>query len=815
MITRPECPDLDRLRSLVEGTLPAADQHALTEHLDTCEDCQRSLETLAAPAESWAAARLSGNAPRPPEPPLAQLLEKCQSDSGPNSDETSGAELPVDFLDPPERPDTLGRLDSYDILEVTGRGGMGIVLKAFDRTLHRVVAIKVLAPQLAASASGRKRFIREAQAAAAVRDQHVVDIHAVGEAKGLPYLVMEFISGISLQTKIDRNAPLPVPEVLRIGIQTAAGLAAAHAQGLIHRDIKPANILLENGVERVKITDFGLARVVDDSSLTASGVVAGTPQYMAPEQARGEAVDHRADLFSLGSVLYTLCTGHPPFQAAGNMAALKRVCDDTPRAIRELNPEVPGWLAAVVEKLHAKDPAHRYQSAREVAEQLASGLAHLQAPTQTPAPTAPAPRRTDLGGRKRRWAIPVVLILALGICTYLFGAAAYRFLIGKGRLEVQTDDPYVTLVVKRADQPSANMELHGDTVVDLDAGEYTLALTDGRADLRLSATRVTVGRGDRQAVRVTEDPDFVGEVRRFEGHDLMVRGIAFSPDGQWALSASHDKTLRRWDLRTGREVLPRFVGHTNQVTCVAVSADGSRALSGSDDHTVRLWDITTGESLHEFRGHTAYVVGVAFLPNGKQAISASYDRTLRLWDLETRKQVGEFRGHKDAVWSVAVTRDGKHAVSGSWDGTARVWDIETAEELEPRRFTRHDSRVWKVAVSPDGRLAASGGNDAKVRVWEVETGNERRVLSCDLGHKVDGVAFSPDSRQLLSISELSIRLWDVETGRQQRQFDTKWNGCIAFSPDGRFALSGGGEDSLPKAENVVRLWRLPPAGSSP
>src|SRR5262249_54877775 len=231
--------------------------------------------------------------------------------------------------------DALGRIGHYHVLAVNGRGGMGMVLKAFDKELQRVVAIKVMAPHLAATGMARKRFRREAQAAAAVRDEHVIDIHAVEEVNGLPYLVMEYVSGISLQDRLDQSGPLELKEILRIGMQTASGLAKAHAQGLIHRDIKPSNILLENGVQRVKITDFGLARAVDDASLTQSGVIAGTPQYMAPEQARGEAVDQRADLFSLGSVLYAMCTGRPPFRASSWMAVLKRVCDDTPRPVRE------------------------------------------------------------------------------------------------------------------------------------------------------------------------------------------------------------------------------------------------------------------------------------------------------------------------------------------------------------------------------------------------------------------------------------------------------------------------------------------------
>jgi serine/threonine protein kinase len=236
------------------------------------------------------------------------------------------------FLQPSARPDSLGRLAHYEILEVLGRGGCGVVMRAFDEKLHRMVAIKVMAAQLAATSPARKRFLREARAAAAVRHENVVGIYAV-EDQPIPYLVMEYIPGQTLQQELDRLGPFDVPEVLRIGRQVAGGLAVAHALGIVHRDIKPANILIENGVgRRVKITDFGLARAADDASLTQSGLIAGTPMYMAPEQAQGRATDQRADLFSLGSVLYVMCTGRPPFRASNAMAVLKRVTEDTPRS---------------------------------------------------------------------------------------------------------------------------------------------------------------------------------------------------------------------------------------------------------------------------------------------------------------------------------------------------------------------------------------------------------------------------------------------------------------------------------------------------
>ena len=262
-----------------------------------------------------------------------------------------------------------------------------------DTKLNRIVAVKVLAPELAANPNARRRFLREAQAAAAVSHPHVVTIHAVDEDK-LPYLVMECIVGQSLQEKLDRGGALRLTEILRIGRQVAEGLAAAHHQGLIHRDIKPANILLENGVERVKITDFGLARAADDVAITRTGEVSGTPQYMSPEQARGEPVDQRSDLFSLGCVLYAMCTGGPPFRGDSLAAVIKRVTEATPSPISEANPEVPAWLATLVERLLEKEPTRRFQTAAEVAEVLAGHLASVQQPARPVASFRPQPLRT-------------------------------------------------------------------------------------------------------------------------------------------------------------------------------------------------------------------------------------------------------------------------------------------------------------------------------------------------------------------------------------------------------------------------------------
>lgn len=397
------CPPVGRLKDLLAERLPSAEQARLAAHLELCTACQYRVEGLTAGQKSWPALARKLAPPPPPEPALRRVMDNLKGSQEPEPTRDQpvfSADLPLGFLSPPDKPAQLGRLERYEVLSEVGRGGMGVVLKAFDPSLHRVVAIKVLAPQLATSGVARKRFLREAKAAAAVTHDHIVTIHAVDEANGLPYLVMQYIAGQSLQDRIDKDGPLELGEILRIGMQTAAGLAAAHGQGIVHRDIKPANILLEEGVQRVKITDFGLARAMDDASLTQSGFVAGSPLFMAPEQARGEALDPRADLFSLGSVLYTMCTGRPPFRASSTLAVLRRVSEDAPRPIRETNPEVPDWLAAVVDKLHAKDPAERYQSAAEVVEVLGKRLAQIQnaawVPPPLPAPASANPNAAGL-----------------------------------------------------------------------------------------------------------------------------------------------------------------------------------------------------------------------------------------------------------------------------------------------------------------------------------------------------------------------------------------------------------------------------------
>lgn len=430
MASRLETCDPRRLDLLLRNRLPEDFQRDLEAHLLVCPACRDKLDQLAGGAPWWAEVQrhLGGDG-------AAEVARTSDPDAS-----RRAADRDLDFLSQSDDPAALGRLGSYEVLEVLGRGGMGVVLKAFDPALHRLVAIKVLAAAYAANGAARKRFAREAQAAAAVSHDHVVPVHAVDANATPPYLVMAFIPGQSLQERIDRSGPLELKEILRIGMQTAAGLAAAHAQGLVHRDIKPANIMLENGIERVRITDFGLARAVDDASISQGGALAGTPQYMAPEQARGEAVDQRADLFALGGTLYAMATGHAPFRGDSSLAVIRQVCDAEPATVRSINPDIPAWLAGIVRKLHAKDLAGRFQTAGEVADLLERCLAHVQQPDCHPLPRlAEELGRQITGlrrGRRYRRAWPAATVLAAGV---LAGAAL--FFPTRPKVERQADAP--------------------------------------------------------------------------------------------------------------------------------------------------------------------------------------------------------------------------------------------------------------------------------------------------------------------------------------------------------------------------------------
>jgi serine/threonine protein kinase len=579
----------------------------------------------------------------------------------PAMEQLAAAEKSLAFLGKPAEPGSLGRLDHYEVLELVGRGSTGIVLKARDTKLQRVVAIKALTPQLAASSAARQRFVREAQAAAAVRDDNVVAIYAVSDDGPVPYLVMEYIGGQTLEQRVGRGKALELKVLLRIGMQMATGLAAAHAQGLVHRDIKLANILLENSIQRVKITDFGLARVAADADPTAAGALAGTPLYMSPEQARGEPTDQRTDLFSLGSVLYTLCAGRPPFRADTTAEVLKRVCAETPPPVREINPGVPEWLGNLIGKLHAKDVSARPASAREVADLLGRQLALLQQPPLSPSPSPAPPASVKAaagfwrGPLSRRFLVALCLVgLLAAVATLIVlliwwqHQEAERREKGDGRGE--RSGPVEPLDLRREDIPPPLLTLAGGGDAALAPPELAAVLGDGKFLLpRIASAEWMCQSPDGQLLAVPSVEDVVlfdvstGAYRQtLQGPGGYVLRVTFSRDSRLLAATT-------WYSRAGSDPLP---GHTGVVRCVAYSPDGTWLASGGEDKTVRL---------HDLRG------GGARTLKGSQAGSMTWPspRTAVPWPLSATTRI---------MWSGSGTRKpGRRRPCRGTPGASPAW----------------------------------------------------------------------------------------------------------------------------------------------
>ena len=389
-------PTNDELTALLDESLPATQREQIEQHLESCPQCRETLSLQGGEDRWWKAA--------------TDLLVQTPRANEPRRSATDLRELET-VLAPTDDPRMLGRIGPYEIAGIVGSGGMGIVLKGLDPALNRYVAIKILRPSQAGTVQAQRRFEREGRAAAAIVHENVIAIHSVAQAGSIPYLVMPYIRGESLQARITRNGALRVTEMLRVGYQVAAGLDAAHAQGLVHRDVKPSNILLDEGVERLKLTDFGLVHALDEAGITRTGTLAGTPEFMSPEQAMGKPMDARSDLFSLGVLFWTMSTGRPPFTADSCYGVIKAIVDTEPPSLRSIDPSLPPWWEALVAKLMSKRPEDRYDSAADVASTLQACLAHSQ-DASIPLPTEFAQPR-----RRRSWIAVLVGMTAIVLPT--------------------------------------------------------------------------------------------------------------------------------------------------------------------------------------------------------------------------------------------------------------------------------------------------------------------------------------------------------------------------------------------------------------
>ncbi len=737
----PNCPSCHELEQLLDGSLSSDQQQSCQQHMDNCACCQAKLEEIATGGSNfsqvvqglnqadpeltsayWPAFRAAGKA-------LADSLSAAPRLNAPRLDTpdagTRTRDTSLNFLLPPTDPAYLGRLGHFDVMRVLGRGGMGVVLEAFDSHLQRNVALKVLDPELAQDETSKQRFCREARAAASVTHENVVAVHQVERSVdgGPAFLVMQLIAGETLEERLHRENKLPLKEIVRIGMQAARGLAAAHAQGLTHRDIKPGNILLEPPGDRVKLTDFGLARVAEDVKLTRTGFVTGTPLYMAPEQAMGEAVDHRADLFSLGAILYEMAAGQPPFEGNSALAILKQIAETKHRPLRELNPEAPPWLAELIDELLAKKPADRYQTATDLAEVLEFHYTLMQG-TSAELPAVCQVEKARLKKRNR-------LIFAGVSSTLAVAGLLLGMLISGGPAtnnDVSSAEPVAVLTANAGTVWSVSFDPNSDTVA--------MAVEDGSVRLWDWRTR---------SVEAT-----------LPAHRGVVWSSQFSADGSLLATAGDDGLLKIWNRTNSAPI--RVFEHPNAVRGLAIRGDG-RFIAGDRKGGLRVWSLDSDEPVTSTEQPGA-IYAVAISPSGETVATAGSDRIIRLWNAETLQQKLPLEGHAGPVNSLSFSSRGHRLASAGWDRTVRIWDTDSGSLV--KSFEASAGDLWAVAYSPDGARLATAGQEGAVKLWNPETGE---LLATYLGHKtaVHTVVFKPDGALLASGGrDGAVRIWKVE-----------------------------------------------------
>jgi WD40 repeat protein/serine/threonine protein kinase len=854
------CPEAAILQQFMLGLISPAEAEFLGKHLLQCADCGEVVQTLKADDPLIACARAGARAGNPERDTIEALVERLLQSSSltpPPWDMESRLESKrlfreratntYDFLAPAQGPEELGRLGSYRVLRALGSGGMGIVFLAEDVHLKRLVALKVMRPALARNSAARQRFLREAQATAAIENEHIVTIHQVGEDGGIPFLAMQLLQGETLEARLRRDKRLPVTQVLGLGREIAEGLAAAHQHGLMHRDIKPANIFLamkeavigstgadgtrgegkaprsssvgprpSARVPHVKIVDFGL--VWQESAaepLTHSGRFTGTPGYMAPEQIAGQP-EPRSDLFSLGCVLYQMCTGALPVSGPASPAwsPTARPPAMIPKPAALLNAGVPRPLVDLILKLLAQESRDRPRSARDVVAALACC------------------ERAQESYRSRRLRLFSVLAAAAaliaGTLIYLnTGAGTLVLEVNTPDVKVNIDGKQVSIHSPR-DEISVTVGRHDlkisrdgfttyaktfairrNGIVELSARLEPLAQPPQTGkelakELAALAGRLpaAVGKNAADKTVVALRQDYLAYRNRSAGAPEAVRATELMSRLAWpadALAAEQIPVEERNAASLGNsKKLSAILGdsrlrHWAAATSVAFSKDGLLA-SGSADHTVILWNPATGRPRQVFRGHSGAVRGVAFSPDGQLLASAHWNGSVKLWSLATGREVRTFAGHNDIALAVAFSPDGGTIASGSANGSAKLWDVATGNERGT--LVHHKGREWvhAVAFSPDGKTLATGCGDRTIKLWHWATKEVHFTLS---GHQegVHCVAFSRDSQMLASGAfDGTIKFWQVATGKERPAARAIRNtgavSSVAFTRDGKTLFSG-------------------------
>ncbi len=732
-------------------------------------------------------------------------------------------------------------IPGYEILETIGRGGMGIIFKARQVGLKRIVALKRILSGAHASTEELERFRREAEAVAQLQHPNIVQVYEIGEQDGQPFFSLEYVDGGTL-ADFTKGQPQPSMQAAKFIITLARAVECAHQRGILHRDLKPSNILLQKDEGgrmkdetnevisdssfilhpssfRPKITDFGLAKQLgSDDGGTATGDILGTPSYMAPEQATGNtrAIGPATDVYALGAILYELLTGRPPYRGESPIDTVEQVCRGDVIPPGRLVPKLPRDIETICLKCLAKEPVKRYLRAADLADDLerfTDGKPILA-------------RRTGPWGQGVKWvrrrpalaaflASTAVGLIALAILSVLWSNARFQSALDRERLN-KAEAEFQSEQARQAQEHQVLAEAQErETRGSLYTAHMLLA---HQAWQNENVERVL------ELLETHRPEDGHEDLRGFEwyrlwqlchnerlilrGHTGNVEEVAFSPDGRLLAAGGGDYTVKIWDVATGEEKAT-LRGHSGAVVTLSFAPDGKTLATGSGDRTIRLWDIETSAELATLEGHTCEIYSVAFSPDGKTLASGAgvlqlenkYGE-LKLWDVSTREEARSFSGHQGAVSSVAFIGDGSTLASGSWDGSVRLWRVADGSEIET--FTGNYGQIYSVAVSADGRTLAAGDNRGSVFIWDLQSRKVKHTFAAHAA-RVSQLSFVGNGSMLATASrDRTVKLWNVETGKPAGtivghvgQLQT-----LAVAADGRSIATGG-------YDKVVKIWELP------
>jgi WD40 repeat protein/predicted Ser/Thr protein kinase len=666
---------------------------------------------------------------------------------------------------------------AYELIEEIARGGMGVVYKARQVALNRLVALKVIVAGDASSPEFVRRFRIEAEAAAALDHPNIVPIYEIGEADGQPFFSMKLVEGPTLQGQATQR------QTAELVATVARAVHYAHQRGIIHRDLKPNNVLVD-GKGQPHLTDFGLAKLTEsDRAITRTVAVLGTPSYMSPEQARGETkhLTTAADVYGLGAILYEMLTGQPPFAGGTTLETIRQVLDKEPRHPAMINPKVDRDLETICLKCLEKEPLRRYGSAEALADDLERWLHHK------PIVARPA----SVMQRAAKWAqrhpeialllVGLILSLTTGFILTLSQSAARQRALLQGRHALYAariglvQEAWAAGNVHRAhfllnsltprdgeedlrgfewrylwqlcrDQSFLTVSNEQNRVQSVAAspnGRF-LAMVGGkpyvsiwniaarRVETRIPAPagnccvafspdglRVAAAGAD-SSVRIW-DLDGEHDPVVLSGHAHPVAQLAYSPNGKWLASASRpDGVVIIWDLATRTEK-QSFCRQPNEHPAVAFSSDSALLAWSAERHTIRLTDVATGATRAVLAGHGGSVDYLAFSPDGKWLASASKDFEARLWDVKTAAHAGTFTGHMATVTSVAFSPDSQSLATTCVDGTLKLWNVATQKEIAD--YKGHEMWINNAVFLPDGHTIVSASDDGSVKFWDASARN--------------------------------------------------------------------------------------------